>query len=52
MGARQTGQTSSGALLFEKLHFSQVKSQRKYSKNATLARPKAERSLYENRAYQ
>ena len=33
MGARQTGQTSSGALLFENRHFSQVKSRRKSLKN-------------------
>ena len=50
MGARQTGQTSSGELLFENRRFPQVKSRRKQPKNATLARQRAERSLYENRA--
>ena len=44
MGARQTGQTSSGALLFENRRFPQVKSRRKQPKNATLVRQRAERS--------
>ena len=37
MGARRTGQTSSGALLFENRHFSQVKSRRKHLKNTPIA---------------
>ena len=52
MGARQTGQTSSGALLFENRRFPQVKSRRKQPKNATPVRQRAERSVYENRAYE
>ena len=52
MGARQTGQTSSGALLFENRRFLQVKSRRKQPKNATPVRQRAERRVYENRAYE
>ena len=48
MGARQTGQTSSGALLFENRRFLQVKSRRKQPKNATPVRQRAERRVYEN----
>ena len=52
MGARQTGQTSSGVLLFENRRFPQVKSRRKQPKNATPVRQRAERRVYENRAYE
>ena len=52
MGARQTGQSSSGALLFENRRFPQVKSRRKQPKNATPVRQRAERRVYENRAYE
>ena len=52
MGARQTGQTSSGALLFENRRFPQVKIRRKQPKNATPVRQRAERRVYENRAYE
>ena len=38
MGARQTGQTSSGALLFENLHFFQVMSREKFLKNVPLSK--------------
>ena len=37
MGARQTGQTSSGVLLFENLRFPQVMSRRKQPKNTPIA---------------
>ena len=47
MGARQTGQSSSGALLFENRRFPQVKSRRKQPKNATPVRQRAERRVDE-----
>ena len=38
MGARRTGQTSSGVLLFENRRFLQVKSREKFLKNAPLSK--------------
>ena len=52
MTAALTNHSLSGRFLFENPHFPQVKSQEKHPKNATPVRQRAERRVYENRAYE